>query len=43
MKGYTDVTEFTTAIPEEAEAALVTEPAFSLGAPEMSACLMRQI
>ena len=32
MKGYTDVTEFTTAILEEAEVALVTGAGF--GAPE---------
>ena len=41
MKGY-DVTEFTTAILEEAEVALVTGAGF--GAPKkMFACLMRQI
>ena len=41
MKGYTDVTEFTTAILEEAEVALVTGAGF--GALKMFACLMRQI
>ena len=41
MKGYTDVTEFTTAILEEAEVALVTE--LALVPLKMFACLMRQI
>ena len=41
IKGYTDVTEFTTAILEEAEVALVTGA--GLVPLKMFACLMRQI
>lgn len=40
MKGYTDVTDFTTAILEEAEVALVTGAGFEH--QKMSASAMRQ-